>query len=95
MSASHTNSDAVSAGDTWRELANRDGDGLEISLLWNSVDDRVKVVVADFRLDAEFDFDVAAADALAAFHHPFAYAALRSFGSRETERESLNLQTQA
>ena len=36
MSASHTNSDAVSAGDTWRELANRAGDGLEVSLLWDS-----------------------------------------------------------
>ena len=27
--------------DDWRELANRDGDGLEISLLWSKAADRV------------------------------------------------------
>ena len=59
------------------------------------LDDRVKVAVADSRLNAEFDFDVVAADALAAFHHPFAYAPSRSFGSLEADRESINLQTQA
>ena len=37
----------------------------------------VKVAVADARLDEQFEFDVAGADALAAFYHPFAYAAGR------------------
>jgi hypothetical protein len=95
MSASHTNSSAVTAGTTWRELAHRDGDGLAISLFWNTVDDRVKVAISDSRNDTKLAFDIAGADALAAFNHPFAYAALRSFGSVEVEREPLNLQTQA
>jgi hypothetical protein len=35
----------------------------------------VKVAVIDVQLDERFEFHVASADALAAFHHPFAYAA--------------------
>jgi len=35
MSASHPMTDtAVTAIDDWRELASREGDGLEITLLW-------------------------------------------------------------
>ena len=73
-------------------------EGLEISLLWSKTTDRVKVAVADARLDEQFEFDVAGADALAAFYHPFAFAASRglSFGdglrmsttcSRKAEKE--------
>jgi hypothetical protein len=37
----------------------------------------VKVVVDDSKLDESFELDVPRADALAGFHHPFAYAAHR------------------
>ena len=77
--------------DDWRELASRDGDGLEISLLWSKAAGRVKVIVADSRLDESFELDIAGADALAAFHHPFAYATGRgaSFGDTASRRGSL------
>jgi hypothetical protein len=81
--------------DDWQELASRDGDGLEISLLWSKAADRVKVTVADSRLDESFELDIAGAEALAAFHHPFAYAAGRGLGFGDVLRESHDLQTQS
>ena len=58
----------------WTELAGRQNEGLEVSLLWSKTANRVKVAVADTRMNDHFEFDVAGADALAAFNHPFAYA---------------------
>ena len=58
----------------WSELAARENDGLAVSLLWSRGSGRVKVAVVDAQLDEQFEFHVAGADALAAFHHPFAYA---------------------
>jgi hypothetical protein len=96
MSASHLTTDtAYVSTDDWQELASRDGDGLEISLLWSKAADRVKVTVSDSRLDESFELDIAGAEALAAFHHPFAYAANRGFGFGDERRESLDLQTQS
>ena len=96
MSASHPITvTAVTAIDDWRELATREGDGLEISLLWSGTADRVKVTVSDSRLDDEFELHVAGAEALAAFHHPFAYAAGRGIGFADPLRESFDLQTQS
>jgi hypothetical protein len=60
--------------DDWTELAGRENDGLEVSLLWSKTANRVKVAVADTKRNEQFEFDVAGADALAAFHHPFAFA---------------------
>ena len=71
---------ATRSQDSWRELACRETDGLEVVLLWVSAYDRVRVVVEDARLDERFAFEVAGADALAAFHHPYAYAAGRQVG---------------
>ena len=68
---------ATPAHDVWRELAGRVSDGVEIALLWSERDDRVKIAVADVRRGQRFEFGVAGAEALAAFHHPFAYAAAR------------------
>jgi hypothetical protein len=87
MNASH-------AHNTWKQLAGRENEGLEISLLWNKSADRVKVAVADARLDEQFEFDVAGAEALAAFYHPFAYAADRGLGFGCAMRNSLDLQPQ-
>lgn len=95
MSASHPTAETAVAIDDWRELASREGDGIEIALLWSKAADRVKVTVADSRLDEAFELDIAGADALAAFYHPFAYAAGRGFGFGDPLRESFDLQTQS
>jgi hypothetical protein len=56
-----------------RELGHRSGDGLDITLFWNSDTNDVFVVVEDQRDGRAFKLDVDAADALDAFRHPFAY----------------------
>lgn len=78
----------------WSELALRESDGIAVSLLWNPATDRVKVAVDDARLDEHFDIDVPGADALTAFHHPFAYAtelgaSIGDAGSRSPERSTI------
>ena len=74
---------------TWSELAVRENDGLAVSLLWSRASGRVKVAVVDAHLDEQFEFHVAGADALAAFHHPFAYATgpSASFGDTGSRRD--------
>ena len=73
---------------TWSELALRENDGLAVSLLWSRASGRVKVAVVDSHLDELFEFHVPGADALAAFHHPFAYATRlgASFGNAGSRR---------
>jgi hypothetical protein len=63
----------TNATSDWTELAIRDSDGLEISLLWSKAADSVKVNVFDQRLEESFDIHVAGALALSAFYHPFAH----------------------
>jgi hypothetical protein len=58
-----------------RELNHRVNDGIEVRLLWNSDTNAVSVAVAETRCDVSFAFAVTGADALDAFHHPYAYAA--------------------
>ena len=79
---------ASSQHGTWSELAVRENDGLAVSLLWSRATGGVKVAVVDVHLDAQFEIHVSGADALAAFHHPFAYAAGRdaSFGDTGSRR---------
>ena len=61
----------------WKELASRECDGLVVSLFWSRAAGRVRVSVADRKLDAELHLDVPSACALDAYYHPFAYAAGR------------------
>jgi hypothetical protein len=92
MTTSHIATPAAPAASSdWRELASRENDGLEVSLLWSTSEDRVRVAVVDERLDEEFEFDVAGADALAAFNHPFAFAPSERFSSPEIARHPLDL----
>lgn len=86
---------SLPVGCDWRELASRDNDGLEVSLLWSKSADRIKVIVADSRLEDEFQLDVAGADALAAFYHPFAFAAGQGLCFGDATDDSLDLQLQA
>jgi hypothetical protein len=58
-----------------RELAQRSGDGLEVSLYWEPRDDSLTIVMLDTREGARFEIPVEGACALDAFEHPFAYLA--------------------
>ena len=58
-----------------RELAAREGDGIQVTLLWHPCDNALTVSVADTRVGREFRLAVAHDQALDAFYHPYAYAA--------------------
>jgi hypothetical protein len=59
------------------ELAQRENDGIAVTLLWHSVTDRLTVTVRDWRTGEGFDLAATARNALDVFNHPFAYAARR------------------
>ncbi len=65
------------ASTTTLELDYRINDGLEVLLLWQPESNRITVKVYDGKTGDDFDFDVDPADAMDAFHHPYAYAASR------------------
>ena len=60
---------------TLTELDRRENDGIEVALLWSRDDGKIFLSVTDYGTEETFTLEVAAADALDAFHHPFAYAA--------------------
>lgn len=92
MSAAHTQ---LATESDWRELASRENDGLEVSLLWNRSANRVKVTVADLKSDQGFELDVPGADALDAFEHPFAFASSRGLTFEVSQPRSTHLQPQS
>jgi hypothetical protein len=58
-----------------QSLACRRGAGIEVTLLWHRTSGELTVSVTDAASGASFELPVAADEALAAFHHPYAYAA--------------------
>jgi len=74
----------------WQELAHREADGLVVRLDWCRLTDAVRIVVDDRRLDQQFELAVDAEDALAAYRHPFAYAAAHGT-SRSVLQDALGL----
>jgi hypothetical protein len=56
-----------------RELDQRAGGGLEVTLLWSERSGSVFVCVEDEQTKTGFHFAVDPAQALEAFHHPYAY----------------------
>ena len=61
------------------ELAHRRNDGIDVTMVWDSASDQVTVAVEDRKQDARFEIVVGPGErALDVFHHPFAYAAVRS-----------------
>ena len=60
----------------FEELDHREGDGIEVSLVWNRVGNSVTVLVFDTKLEQTFEISIANEFALDAFHHPYAYAAV-------------------
>ena len=79
-----------SASQDWQELARREADGLVVRLDWCRPTNAVRIVVDDRRNDQQFELDVDAEDALAAFRHPFAYAAAHGT-SRSALQDALGL----
>jgi|ERR1700729_3184754 hypothetical protein len=70
-----------------RELDRRFNDGFDVRLLWNPRTNRVFVAIEDQRDGNSFEFRVDAANALEAFHHPFAHASnLYDLRSQPLER---------
>ena len=63
------------SGTNLTELAQRQNDGLEITLLWARADDSVRVAVRNVITGLAYAFPVPRSEALEAFYHPFAYAA--------------------
>lgn len=60
-----------------KELAQRDSDGISVTLLWHSVTERLTVAVRDRRTGESFDLDAEARIAMDVYNHPFAYAGAR------------------
>lgn len=67
----------IAAPPTYRELAYRAADGVEVGLFWSTSDDRLLIVVDDARSGDLFELEVSPEEALDAFEHPYAYAAHR------------------
>jgi hypothetical protein len=94
MSSAHLSIDTLLTPQQWTELASRESNGVAVSLLWSKAADRVKVTVSDTKLDDEFELDIANAEALAAFYHPFAYAVARGMSFGVAARDAFDLQPQ-
>jgi hypothetical protein len=60
---------------TTRELAQRLSGADEVLLLWHPESDRVELSVRNLASGVGYEIEIAPADAIDAFYHPFAYAA--------------------
>jgi hypothetical protein len=58
-----------------KELAHRSAYGLEVSLLWDPLDNWLSVRVIDTRANETFEVPVGDAKPLEVFEHPFGYLA--------------------
>src|SRR5262245_29501246 len=63
--------------DVEQELAQRENDGIAVTLHWHSGTDRLTVSVLDSRTGEAFSLPAGPGDAMDVFHHPYAYAAVR------------------
>ena len=70
-----------------REIAHRASDGLEVALLWSKATDGLTLSVTDARNGDFFELPVEREQALAAFYHPFAFAASCGVEYRTSARE--------
>lgn len=55
------------------DLATRTGDGLEVTLLWNEIEDSTFVHVKDTRTGDEFEIPTSREKAWDVYQHPYAY----------------------
>ena len=59
------------------EIDFRSSGGIDVSLLWHRRTNRVSISVSDSKTGDRFAIPVRPEEALDAFHHPYAYDALR------------------
>jgi hypothetical protein len=71
-----------------RELAQRLSGTAEVLLLWHPEVDRLELSVQDLATGASFHIEVAPANAIDAFYHPYAYAARRESAYRVVRAET-------
>ena len=71
-----------------RELAQRLSSGDEVLLLWHPDSDRVELAVRNLATGAGCQIEVAPADAIDAFHHPFVYAGRCERSDRQIRAET-------
>lgn len=64
---------AATPTETLRELAQREGDGIEVTLYWRPERNDLMVCVSDQRRGAYFVVHPDADVALDAFYHPYSY----------------------
>jgi hypothetical protein len=62
----------------FRELARRANGGLEVTLFWSELEDRLAVAVSDSLSGEWFFLDAEPDNALDVFYHPYAHAALQA-----------------
>jgi hypothetical protein len=77
--------------DTYRrsgieELARRESDGLEVSLLWNRDNNGLTVLVCDTRTNDVLELKAGPHEAMEVFHHPYAHLAFRGLNQRGFQR---------
>ena len=68
---------------TFRALAHRANDGLEVVLFWHQLTHELTVAVSDERTCAYFELDAEPREALDVFNHPYAHAAFRGLPYEE------------
>jgi hypothetical protein len=73
---------------TYRELAHRANDGVEVVLFWHQITDELTVSVSDERSGAYFELAAEPDQALEVFNHPYAYAAFRGLPYAEVSLPS-------
>jgi hypothetical protein len=73
-----------------RELAQRLSGTDEVLLLWHPESDRVELAVRNLATGAGCQIEVAPADAIDAFYHPFAYAGRCERSDREDREETID-----
>jgi hypothetical protein len=73
-----------------RELAQRLSGTDEVLLLWHPESDRVELAVRNLATGAGCQIEVAPADAIDAFYHPFAYAGRWERSDREDREETID-----
>jgi hypothetical protein len=73
-----------------RELDHREGDGVDVALLWYPSNDVVSVRVVDARAGESFELVLGEGERpLDVFRHPYAYAALRGLDVGSTRDAEL------
>jgi hypothetical protein len=78
----------TSAAAERRELAQRTGNGIEVTMLWTTSTNAVTVAVVDTHSGEKLEFEVDGSCALDAFNHPYAYAATVRVSSAQATRLS-------